>query len=209
MENPCVPPRVGCCGVERLMWESVVAQGNEVRFAAGDVLMHHGDASHHCYAIRCGEVLVTASTMQGLQPHLGRRGPGDLVGELGVLGGSTRSATVRARTDVEAVALSADGLAELFRSDPEVALAWTRWLAHEYRTLTERFAVRSEDLRTRILQLLGTNAEVTGDPTFRSTREELAGWVGATREAASRTLRDLEEDGLVALSRGGVRLVLD
>ena len=191
------------------MWESVVGQGTSVRFAPGDALLHHGDASQHCYAIRSGECIVTATTTQGFTVVLGRRGPGDLVGELAALGRAPRTATVRARTEVDAVALSAGGLAELFRSDPEVALTWTRWLAREYRHLTERYAGRSEDLRTRLLQLLATNAETTGDPVFRSTRDELAGWVGATREAVTRALRELESDGLVTLSRGGVRLVLD
>ena len=109
------------------MWESVVAGGTEMRFAAGDVLMHHGDASHCCYAIRDGEVLVAATTTQGFTVVLGRRGPGDLVGELAALGSAPRSATVWARTPVVAVALTGDGLADAFRSDPEVALAWTRW----------------------------------------------------------------------------------
>lgn len=128
------------------MWESVVARGAEVRFAAGDVLLHHGDASQHCYAIRAGEVIVSAATTQGATVVLGRRGPGDLVGELGALCGVTRTGTVRARSDVVAVALSAAGLADALRSDPEVALAWTRWLAGEYRTLTERLVGRSEEL---------------------------------------------------------------
>ena len=192
--------------VERLMWASVIERGLPVHFSAGVALLHHGDASQHCYAIRSGEVIVTATTTQGATVVLGRRGPGDLVGELAALGSAPRTATVRARTEVDAVALSADGLADLFRSDPDVALAWTRWLAGEYRALTERYAGRSEDLRTRVLQLLVTNAEVTGEPVFRSTREELACWVGASREAVTRTLHDLDLDGLVTLSRGGVRL---
>lgn len=58
-----------------------------------------------------------------------------------------------------------------------------------------------------MLHVLAANAEVTGDPLLRSTREELAGWVGATREAVTRTLRLLESQGEVALSRGGVRLI--
>lgn len=189
------------------MWQSVIVAGVETHFAAGDVLMHHGDASQHCYAIRSGEVLVTATTTQGATVVLGRRGPGDLVGELAAFGSAPRTATVRASTDVTAVALSAEGLEAAVRSDPELAVTWTRWMAEEYRTLTERYTGRSEELRTRLVHLLRTNAEATDDPVFRSTREELAGWVGATREAVTRALKQLESDGVVALTRGGVRLV--
>ena len=59
----------------------------------------------------------------------------------------------------------------------------------------------------RVMQLLETNADESGNPVFRSTREELAGWVGATREAVIRTLRELEAEGRVALRRGAVELV--
>jgi CRP-like cAMP-binding protein len=49
--------------------------------------------------------------------------------------------------------------------------------------------------------------EETGEMTFRSTREELASWVGATREATARMLQKMQADGVVRLSRGSVEIV--
>ena len=189
------------------MWDAVAARGTEVRFSAGDVLMHRGEVSRHCYAIRQGEVLVTASSSQGATVVLARRGPGTVMGELAALDGAPRSATVRAVTEVVADVLSAADLETLLREQPDLAVAELQRLSRQMRQLTERYALRSEELRTRLLELLSTNLAEQGDPVFRSTREELAGWVGATREAVIRTLREMEAEGHVTLRRGAVELL--
>ena len=190
------------------IWEAIAARGTAVRFGPGDVLLHHGDTSGHCYAIREGQVLVTATSSQGATVVLGRREAGAVVGEMAALDGLPRSATVRARTEVDAVVLTPEQFAGLIQEQPELALEQIRRLSRQLRDLTERFSVRGEELRMRVLQLLETNADTLGDPVFRSTREELAGWVGATREAVIRTLKQLEEEGVVVMRRGAVELVV-
>lgn len=189
------------------MWDAFIARGTEVTFSPGEVLLHHGERSAHCYAIIDGQVLVTATSSQGATVVLGRRRSGDVIGELSALDGAPRSATVRAVTEVKAVVLTAEQFENLLREVPDLALAEIRRISRQYRDLTERFSIRSEELRARLVQLLETNAAESGDPVFRSTREELAGWVGASREAVTRTLKELESDGRVVLGRGSVRLV--
>lgn len=189
------------------MWDLVAERGTEVRFAAGSALLRHGERSRHCYAIRSGEVLVTASSSRGSTVVLARRGPGTVVGDQAALDGAPRSATVRAVTDVVAVVLSAPEFEDLLRAHPDLALDALRRLSRQLREMSERFALRSEELRARIVAVLETNARETGDDVFRSTRDELAGWVGATREAVIRMLRELEADGVVELRRGAVRLI--
>lgn len=188
------------------IWDAVVDRGSEVRFSAGAVLLQHGETTRHCYAIREGDVLVTAASSRGSTVVLARRGPGTVIGEQAALDGEPRSATVRAITDVTAVLLAAPQLEAVLRDQPDLAVAELRRLSRQLRDLTERFALRGEEVKVRVMNLLETNARETGDPVFRSTREELAGWVGATREAVIRTLRELESDGLVTLRRGAVEL---
>jgi CRP-like cAMP-binding protein len=188
------------------LWEAAEEYGTVVRFEAGSVLLRDGDSGRHCYAIRTGEVLVSAMSTQGSTVVLARRGPGSIIGEQSALDGKPRSATVRAVTDVSAVVLTAHELETLLRNHPDVAFAEIKRLSQQMRELTERYALRSEELRIRLLALLETNARETGDPVFRSTRGELADWVGATREATIRVLRELENAGDVRLGRGTVEL---
>jgi CRP/FNR family cyclic AMP-dependent transcriptional regulator len=191
-----------------LVWRAIAERGVRVRFAPGEVLMHHGATGRTCFAIESGAVLATATSTQGAELVLSRRSSGELVGELAALEGAPRSATVIAKTEVSAFKLRSEQLHDLLVEYPEWAVALLRHLAGRLRTLSERYALRSEDLRSRIGELLATNMEETGDPAFRSTRSELASWVGATREATIRVLQEMGREGLVELQRGAV-VVLD
>lgn len=188
------------------MWEAIVGRGAMRHFSAGELIARHGDRSAHCFAILEGDAVVSMVSSKGATVVLGRRGPGTLVGELAALTGTPRSGNVTAESQVSAAAVSAALFDELLTQRPDLAVSELRRLAAEYRTLSERLAVRSEHVSTRIVALLTTHAETTGERVFRSTREELAGWVGATREAATRSLRELEAEGMVILRRGAVEL---
>lgn len=181
--------------------------GTMVSFQPGAYLVRYGEVGSHCYAIVEGEVVVTATTKQGSTVVLRREGPGSVIGDLAALDGGLRSATVIARSEVRAVALSAPEFQSLLRDDPDLALSELQRLAAQVTSLTERILIRGEDLQSRISQILLVNMDASGDPAFRSTRQELADWVGATREAVSRSLKEMEQRGLVRLGRGMVEVL--
>lgn len=72
------------------------------RFAPGAPLVMQGEHGDDVFLIREGEVEVVRSDAAG-ERQLARLGPGSLVGEIAVLTGSPRTATVRARTAVDAL----------------------------------------------------------------------------------------------------------
>ena len=79
------------------------------RFAAGSVLMRQGDVSDCMHVIVAGQVRVERE-----EPRLGNEpillaelGPGEIVGEIGVVLGAPRSATVTAVADTETMELRA------------------------------------------------------------------------------------------------------
>ncbi|MGB7817576.1 MAG: Crp/Fnr family transcriptional regulator, partial [Ornithinibacter sp.] len=104
-------------------------------------------------------------------------------------------------------ALTAAELETLLREQPDLAIAELRRLSRQLRTLTDRFTLRNEDLRSRLVGFLTTHLDETGEHTLRLTRQELADWIGVTREAATRMLRQLEEQGLITLGRGSVTIL--
>lgn len=189
------------------LWSAIADRGRTVRVEDGTPMLQQGEIGRHCYAVVAGEVAITTTTGSGATVVLARRGPGTLIGEFAALDGAPRSATATARGPVTAVVLTAPELESLLRERPDLAIRELRRLSRQLRSLTERFALRGEELRVRLASLLLTHLEVTGDPAMRSTRQELADWVGATREAVTRSLRQLEDDGLVELGRSVVRVV--
>jgi CRP-like cAMP-binding protein len=188
-------------------WAMIERRGVAVSFGAGEAILHHGATGRNWFAILSGTVLVTATSTQGATIVLGRRGGGELVGELAALEGAPRAATASAKDEVVALRLQPDDLEEILRANPDWAIVLLQQLAGQLRSMSYRYTLRSEDLRRRVEGLLLTHFEETGERVFASTREELAGWVGATREATARTLQKMRADGVVELERGSVAIL--
>ena len=101
----------------------LAAGGRTVEVAAGTVLMAEGDPADAMVVVLDGEVEVSRN---GSGPHvlLNVCTRGDLLGELGVLQGLPRSATVRARTAVRVHRIGADALDRLLAHAGPRAVVW-------------------------------------------------------------------------------------
>jgi acyl-CoA reductase-like NAD-dependent aldehyde dehydrogenase len=101
-----------------------------VRFARGDCLMREGTPAQDCYLIVSGEVRIEVERpdfdSNGVLSYLG---PGSVCGELGLLDGRRRSASVYAHSDVAARRLSAGALQALCQRDPAAGVSVLRWLS--------------------------------------------------------------------------------
>ncbi len=86
----------------------------ELRFRAGDVVFRQGDAPDRLYFIGAGEVEVVRETPGQADAVLTRLGKDQFFGEIGILGNSPRTATVRAVTDVEALSIHRNYFTSLF-----------------------------------------------------------------------------------------------
>jgi hypothetical protein len=93
-------------------------------FAKGEVLTREGAEAHHLYLITKGRVSVR--TRQGTQDReIAQLGPGQWFGEMSLLTGEPRSATIVALSEVECYRLPADAFRRLLerRSDLATRLA--------------------------------------------------------------------------------------
>ena len=66
---------------------------------AGTVLCREGDPGDSMFVVESGEVHIGARTAQGTDEELGRQGPRTVVGEMALLDGNPRSATVTLTAD--------------------------------------------------------------------------------------------------------------
>ena len=109
-------------------------------FAAGDIMTRQGAVAHWLYLIIQGEAEVVAQGAQGSVP-LGTLHGGDVFGEMGMLTGEARRATVVALTPVECYRLDKDGFAQVLRERPEIA--------HEVAAIAE---ARNAQINRRLVQ---------------------------------------------------------
>jgi CRP/FNR family transcriptional regulator, cyclic AMP receptor protein len=90
------------------------------QFAAGEILLREGDPSDSVVLVQAGRVEVLRSVGDdGIL--LGAAGPGEFIGEMGVLEGRARSATVRAATAVTAELIAREAFLLRVSRDPALA----------------------------------------------------------------------------------------
>ena len=96
--------------------EHIATLAAEVSIPAGKELVREGDYSYELLAIEEG----TAKVERGGE-HLADLGPGDVVGEMGVLSREQRNATVTATTPMRLVTLDRWDTKKLRKMSPELA----------------------------------------------------------------------------------------
>ncbi|WP_445599170.1 cyclic nucleotide-binding domain-containing protein [Azospirillum sp. A39] len=107
-----------------------------MHFREGDVLFREGDASDFACRVVEGKVVVVKES-GGTPMILGEAGPGDIVGEMGVVERKPRSATVRAAGDVTVEVLAAERLIDAIGGDPDTARRMLLRLSDRVRSLSE------------------------------------------------------------------------
>ncbi len=103
-----------------------------VRYAAGDVIFAEGDKGDAMFVVRTGEVTIerggrVMETLSG----------GGVFGEMALIDGSPRSATVRAKTDCEVAPINEKTFLFLVHETPFFAIAVMRTLADRLRRMDE------------------------------------------------------------------------
>lgn len=193
----------------------LLRQGRYERHEAGSTLLREGTTSATVVLLQDGRVKVTNVTEDGREALLAIRGPGDVLGELGALDGAPHSATVTAVDDVEALALPAPAFRALVERDGRLALRILRIVNDRLRD-ADRKRVEfgaldtSTRLALRLLELSRRYGRPTGDGTDLAlplTQDELAGWVGSSREAITKALRTFRDEGWIETGRRQITIL--
>jgi len=90
-------------------------------FLAGEVITRQGDQAHWLYMVLRGEADVRVRGEAGQERLVAQLKAGDIFGEMALLTGAPRSATVTARTGVECYRLDKQVFAEVLKARPELA----------------------------------------------------------------------------------------
>jgi small-conductance mechanosensitive channel len=97
--------------------EELASSSAKLRYAEGETLVRQGTPGDSLYLIRSGRAEVEVSGAGGSRATVAELGPGDFFGEMSLLTGEPRSATVVATEETEVVVVDRDGLAPILASD--------------------------------------------------------------------------------------------
>ncbi len=92
-------------GVSSSALESILGKVKPMAVVAGQVVIREGDPADRFYLIESGAYVVRQTDPDGAERELRRLGPDEVFGELGLLTGAPRSATIEAVTDGTLLAL--------------------------------------------------------------------------------------------------------
>jgi small-conductance mechanosensitive channel len=101
--------------------EEVAERLQYAPFARGDVITKQGDASHWLYIVAFGDAEVLYEPPGGAPRVVNTLHAGQFFGEMGLLAGEARYATVIAKTDVECYRLDKSSFQGLLLSRPQIA----------------------------------------------------------------------------------------
>jgi CRP-like cAMP-binding protein len=175
----------------------------------GAVIFREADESESVLVLVTGRVKAFSSTGGGTEVLLAVRGPGALVGELAAIDQRPRSATVETLEPVTALVLPLPAFQEYLRAHGRIALLLARTIADRLRDADrKRIEFGAHDTLGRVAARLVELADRFGQLTEEGTRialpqsqDELAGWIGSSREAVSKALQTLRADGTIRTSR--------
>ena len=184
------------------------------RFEAGEVVFKEGDEGTTCYILRSGKARAVREHPDGRSITLAHFVPGDIFGEMAILDGERRSATVEVTEGTETIAILAADMHRLLRAHPDISLKLIAALGQRLRETNERLARQSfQTVQSRVAAVLaqlvaaarteaGEGDDGGGDVLITITQAELAQLAGSSRESASRFLAVLERAGIITQGRG-------
>jgi CRP/FNR family transcriptional regulator, cyclic AMP receptor protein len=177
--------------------------------AENEVLFQAGDVAGGCYRLEQGLLKVSIASPQGDERILTILGPGSIVGELAVIDGLPRSATVIAIRDCKLSFISREAFTNCLREFPEIYSDLVVTLVSRLREADEAMAAASFlTVKARVARAMLELAEHLGRETesgrimilHKIRQSDIAAMAGVARENVSRTLTDWKRRGLISQS---------
>ena len=139
--------------IRRLFVRPSSVMQQQRRFSAGEVLFREGDRGREFYLVQKGEVEFLKSVGDGETVSMAVLGPGDIFGEMAVVGAQPRAATAVCKTDCTLAVADGDNLDALIQNNPDFAGQLIRVLCQRMNSsegiLTKSIAALEETLLSR------------------------------------------------------------
>jgi len=182
--------------VERDFLESIARNAKRLPCQARDRIVEEGDQAGALFLIAAGYFKAVTISEGGKETLLSIMGPGEVFGELSILDGQTRSATVTALQVGALVIIEQRQLLDLLHSSPVLAIQLLKGLCLRVRDLTRRCGeLGSMAVPGRLAQAILRLAELHGHSEgqlvkipVRISQQDLGALAGATRESVNKQI---------------------
>jgi CRP/FNR family cyclic AMP-dependent transcriptional regulator len=193
----------------------LVSRSIRRHYRRGQIIVSEGDPGDSLFVVASGRVKVTLSSPDGEEMVLITLGPTETFGELALVDGGPRSATVEAVEPTEVLVLTRTAFFALIAERPATVDGLLHTLGGLIRRLTGQAAdFVFLDLHGRVAKLLlrllaerGAAGEGEDSVEVPFTQTEIANMVGGSRQSVNQILRAFEDAGYIEITGHTVRLL--
>jgi CRP/FNR family transcriptional regulator, cyclic AMP receptor protein len=195
--------------------DSLLREMRTMVLLRGEVLYHAGDPGESLFVVLAGCLQAFRSDRYGRVRTLEILTAGGIVGELSLVDRLPRTATVAALHDAELAVLEFDRLEGVLERHPRMAIELIRYFSGRLRRANEAVAdMALMDVKARVSKTMLELAARFGRPMpdgievdHGLSQEDLARYVGASREMVNRALADLQARDVLRLRPGGMLIL--
>ncbi len=174
----------------------------ERRVEKGEIIWLEQDHAKMIYIVASGLIKLFKMSAEGKEQILRLVRPGDCFGHTGIFNGGSNPENAQAVAPAVLYGLMNGDMQTLLREQKQLALNTIKALAtemHHYISLVEDLSLRSVSSRLARVLLEYSSDEVLDDSLIR-TRGDMAAMTGTVREVIGRSLKALEEKGVIRSS---------
>ncbi|MDU8945686.1 Crp/Fnr family transcriptional regulator [Ovoidimarina sediminis] len=187
------------------------ALASDVRLKQGQVLFERGDDGDALFAVIEGALEISVHSEDGRKLALAKMSKGDLLGEIALFDPGPRTASAMATTPTHVLKIRNGDVIAAVRSNPDLGIDLIRLAGERLRWMNlqigeQAFLPIAARLARKILYLLDESDGVKQN-VLPMSQANLAEFVGATREAVSKTLSEWKKEAVVDVSRGTIRVL--
>jgi CRP-like cAMP-binding protein len=186
------------------VYDGIYRRGHLARYGKGETIFRRGDEGASMMLILAGSVKISNSTADGREAVLNFLGPGDVNGEITVLDGLDRTAAAVALEPTEAFVIKRRDLVPIIVANPNAMLEIIQGLCAKLRIASALIEDGLNEMPGRtargLLRLAGQHGRQTKEGiviNLRLSQRDLGGYLGLSRENASRQLASLRQRGLI------------
>ena len=192
---------------------AIILHGTLQSFAKGNQIVRQGDEGSSLIILLTGTARISMVSSNGREIVLDYAEPGSVIGEIALLDGGERTASVTALEPVTGLRLSRSAFETIIAQHSGMALRILRELARRLRqansTIESDRAYASGPRLARFLQRLSLNGDGAGEGRLRLdlSQSELGMFAGMSREQINRQLSAWADTGIVALEAGKIKIL--
>lgn len=179
-------------------------------FKKGDYIYRDGSFPENVYLLQSGKVKLSKKNNTGKELLLSVKNESSFFGYKACIADQKHNTNAKCITDVNLLCINRKDFQTILFSEKHLCKSFIRLIAKDVESLENQLlSMAYSSVKKRIIETLLTlyKAENKPSKSIKIKRTQLASMAGTVKETAIRTLKDLEEEGLININYSTIEFV--